>query len=652
MKLTKAQVYNFQSIRDSNEFVINDITCLVGKNEAGKTALLDALYRLNPIEQSKNTYSVTDDYPRWDVEDYRQKIEEGGSHSKVVEATYELNQADLNAVSELFGDTAIRKGTSLNLFKGYDNERTFQLNVNLKSSLRSLINNFDIDSELSKNLKKKDSPKEIKALLDESSENNEYSELKNILNSIIDNSLEHYIYNNILSERVPKFLYFDQYYQMNGLANIQNLKQRKESGQLKESDYPLLGLINLARLDLDDLLNPGRTQKLKNRLQGAGNHLTKKIVEYWSQNDHLQMQFDVRPGQPNDPDGMQSGTNIWAEVYDKKHWVSTLLGTRSRGFVWFFSFLAWYSDLKKKHESLVLLLDEPGLFLHAKAQEDLINYFETDLKDDHQLIYTTHSPFMVDAQKFERVRIVEDQSLKADEVLPVEEQGTKVLTDVLEASDDSLFPLQGALGYEIHQTLFVGPNNLIVEGVSDLLILQTMNGILESLEMETLDEQWTITPVGGSDKVSTFVSLIGAKSGLNIATLIDFQKKDEQSIENLYKKKLLKKQQVFTFADFVNQEEADLEDMFNLDFYLELVNEEYEQELDSQISSDDLNNNIPRTVLRIEKYFNENLPDNGKFNHYRPARYFAENSENLKNKLSDETTKRFEDAFASLNALL
>ena len=67
-----------------------------------------------------------------------------------------------------------------------------------------------------------------------------------------------------------------------------------------------------------------------------------------------------------------------------------------------------------------------------------------------------------------------------------------------------------------------------------------------------LSGDWTITPVGGSDKVPTFVALIGAQTHLNVAVLIDYQKKDRQVIENLYKRKLLDKKHVVTFAAFVS----------------------------------------------------------------------------------------------------
>src|SRR5690606_25157086 len=178
---------------------------------------------------------------------------------------------------------------------------------------------------------------------------------------------------------------------------------------------------------------------------------------------------------------------------------------------------------------------------HASAQGDLLRYIEEELKPHHQVIYTTHSPFLVDAQHFDRVRIVEDRSMMGEEELLPEQQVTKVLSEVLEAGEGSLFPLQGALGYDLAQTLFVGPNSLIVEGVSDLLYLQTISAILEEEGREGLHKKWTITPVGGSEKVPTFAALIGSQKKMRIATLIDIQKADRQRIENLYKKKLLQK---------------------------------------------------------------------------------------------------------------
>jgi predicted ATP-dependent endonuclease of OLD family len=253
-------------------------------------------------------------------------------------------------------------------------------------------------------------------------------------------------------------LYFDEYYQMVGQLNIEQLKARQSSNGLLDSDRPMLGLIDIARLNIDQLLNTSRTEELLNKLEGTSNHLSKQVLKYWSQNKHLSVRFDIRPARPNDPPGMQQGTNLWGLVYDSIHMATTRLGKRSRGFVWFFSFLAWFSQQRKNPGKLILLLDEPGLALHGTAQGDLLRYVEAELKPHHQVLYTTHSPFLVDPKRFDRVRIVEDKSSELDEIPPEGIPGTKVSTDILEVSEGSLFPLQGALGYDLTQTLFVGPS--------------------------------------------------------------------------------------------------------------------------------------------------------------------------------------------------
>ena len=125
---------------------------------------------------------------------------------------------------------------------------------------------------------------------------------------------------------------------------------------------------------------------------------------------------------------------------------------------------------------------------------------------------------------------------------------------------DSLFPLQGALGYEIQQTLFIGPNSLIVEGATDLLFLKAVSREIEREGRTGLSDKWIITPVGGCGRVPPFVALLGAQKGMNLATLLDIQNKDQPQIENLYKKKLLKKKNVHTYADFLDQDAADLPD--------------------------------------------------------------------------------------------
>lgn len=687
MLLKSFHIRDFQSITDSNPVQVGDITCLVGKNEAGKSSLLKALYRLNPIEKGEDKFDITDDYPRSRVTEYEQGIKTGKrSHAVVTEATFSLEPEELKSVEELFGSGVLPEATVI-LSRGYENKTTFSLKVDEKIAGQTLLAKAHLTDEVKQEGLVWNSLKELAAVLEQRGQaqqakfNEEYvvasaiadpdekikavaaaqplqesvaaKTLRAELETINGTGLRKHIYEKYIHGVVPQFLYFDEYYQMRGCENIEALQQRMTTGPLLPSDHPLIGLIELAGLKLEELLNPSRTQELKNKLQGAGNHLTNQILKYWSQNRHLRLEFDVRPARPGDPDGMRSGSNIWAEVADQKHHVNTALGTRSRGFVWFFSFLSWYSRLKTTTDRrMILLLDEPGLSLHAKAQEDLLRYFEQDLKGDHQLLYSTHSPFMVDAKHFDRVRIVQDKSIDSNDVLPPELEGTKVFVDVLDAGEDSLFPLQAALGYEIYQGLFIGPNSVVVEGASDLLYIQALSSILSEGGKEALKEAWTITPVGGADKVPTFVALIGAQKALRVATLIDFQKSNAQMIENLYKRTLLSKNHVLTFADFTGKSESDIEDMFEPEFYLKLVNEEYKKQLAKPIVLAELNTHYPRILVSIEEYLGKNPLTSGAFNHYRPARYFIENSRKLGKTLSTATLARFEAAFKALNSLL
>lgn len=652
MKLEKVEISDFKSIRNSNAVKVGDITCLVGKNESGKTALLESLYRLNPIIEEQGNFDVTSDYPRSKLEHYRHDIESGRKEPAiVVKANFLLDDTDLTKLENDFG-AKILKTNELVLSKGYENEVYVELEVDERAVIKELGGKHNLSEMNEVAVSKSKRLEEVVEAL-RTDQDDEADQLKKVVTEIVNKGLSVYVYEEFIEAMVPKFLYFDQYYQMTGHVNIEQLKKRKEEKKLLDSDRPMLGLIELARLRLEELTAPERTEELTNNLEGASNYLTSKTLKYWSQNKNLEMKFDVRPARPRDPEGMRSGTNLWASVYNSKHKATTLLAKRSRGFVWFFSFLAWFSQEARKNERMILLLDEPGLFLHAKAQEDLLKYMEEELKPSHQVIYTTHSPFMVDPNRFERARVIEDKSMETNEILADELEGTKVSEDVLAVSEDSLFPLQGALGYEICQTLFIGPNSLVVEGSSDLLYIQAISAILESQGHEGLKKDWTITPVGGSGKVPTYVALIGAQSGMKVATLIDIQKKDKQKIENLYKGKLLKKKNVLTFGDFTDASEADIEDMFDVDFYLRLVNAEFKDVLTKPITKNDLDTKIERIVVQVEQYLRANpLKKNLPFNHYRCARYFIENQDSLKSKLNSKTLARFEKAFNKLNGLL
>eukprot|EP00825_Cyclidium_porcatum_P009227 TRINITY_DN14667_c0_g1_i1.p1 TRINITY_DN14667_c0_g1~~TRINITY_DN14667_c0_g1_i1.p1 ORF type:complete len:621 (+),score=47.03 TRINITY_DN14667_c0_g1_i1:601-2463(+) len=543
----------------------------------------------------------------------------------------------------------------ITLFKGYDNIDYFTLSVSQDLYIEWQFSKVNYsEDELNKDLIKTiincNTIKDFATINTEPFKGvTQCATLVEFITNIQKQHPSHEIYTKYVAPIVPKFLYFDEFYQMSGMVNIPKLKSRVSNNQIKDSDKPMLGLIELARLSLDSFDQIKETRELLNKLEGASNTIQRSFMKYWSQSSNINLQLDYREGKTQDQEEFRSGGNIITAIRDNLHQVTTMIGERSRGFIWFFSFIAWFSLQKSKYKNnIILLLDEPGLTLHAKAQYDLLNYIEKELSPYHQVIYTTHSPFMIDMKHIERINIVEDKGLDIDEII-----GTKVTQDILETGKDSLFPLQSALGYEITQSLFIGPYCLIVEEPSDLLYLTAISSILEKNGRVFIDPRWVITPVGGIDKVPAFISLFGSQKNMKIAVLIDFQSKDKQLIEGLYKKKLIKQTNVKTFSDYLSGKDADIEDIFDNEFYINLVNSEYKQDLAKPITTKFLNTKIPRIILQLEDYFKSNpLKNNITYNHYRPSRYFNENLGKLQGALSEESLSRFESIFKDLNTLL
>ncbi len=597
MRLTRVRIRNYRSIRDSGWFDIGEVTCLVGKNEAGKTALLKALGALNPVGDIALPFNPVTDYPRRESTKYRKDVKDKKRPpADVVTAEFELDSPDDDALARKLEGGGFIKDSKVILQKGYECTTT-------------LVRQTEVPRGDSDN-----GDRQIR-----------FGDVK---------------------DHFPVFLYFDEYHLMEGQVNLNALRDRRNASKPKNSDLPLLGFLGLAELDLDDLESIDQTEELQADLESAGNHLTQEVLPYWSQNIHMQIKFELLPGRPGDPEGMQSGFNMIASVTNTLVNVSTRIGTRSRGFVWFFSFLAWYNHIRDNHRNLILLLDEPGLFLHAKAQGDLLRFFSEKVRSDHQLIYTTHSPFMVDPSNFGRVRIVQNRDNEQKPRANEPETGTKVFDDVMRATSDSLFPLQSALGYEISQTLFVGKNCLVVEGPTDLMYIQAVSQFLEGNGRTGLDERWTITPVGGADKIPAFVALFRAQEDLNVAMLVDYQTGDAQRIRNL-KGKLLHESKIRTYAEFVKKKEADVEDMFSPNFYLRLVNGAYRM----NVSMGNLEKGEPRIVRRLDKYF-KTLPDKVVFRHYRPARYLWDNLSALEKEMQKTCLSPFEEMFKVLNDML
>ena len=254
----------------------------------------------------------------------------------------------------------------------------------------------------------------------------------------------------ILKPLLPQFLYSSHYDRMVGEIRLDTYPQRK-SGQIAPPIQPgenvFVDFLEYAGTSVEEITAATTYEGLNARCEGASSRITEQLQEYWKQNPHIEIDVRVTKGEPGDPAPFNGGVIARARVKNTLHKVSVPFSERSAGFVWFFSFLVQFAQVRKTGSSLILLLDEPGLTLHGKAQGDLLRYFEEKLVPNHQVIFTTHSPFMVPPDGLPNVRIVEDKVIQT-QPNKWKSEGTKVRSDTMATDRDTLFPLQGALGYE------------------------------------------------------------------------------------------------------------------------------------------------------------------------------------------------------------
>lgn len=620
LTLVKAQVWKYKSIENSTPVTLSgDVTVLVGKNESGKTAFLEALHKAMPLGGAK--YDYVADYPRKDLVRYRPQ-HDAKNFQKVVELTFRIEKVLAEKINkEVFGGAAIvATGTTFTRDTTYGNGSTIGLHFDeakalaaLQKPLGGLEHKDEVFADAATLV---DVLTKIEALgLPADSKLAAFAAQwsARAIKTEGWRLIHGHVWQTYLAPALPKFLYFDDYKLLEGKINLPSLQQREAAKQLTDTDETAQGLLQLAGATLQELMSDEGYETAKAKLEAIGLNITQKIFEFWKQNQDLDVEFDLKTD-PKDIAPYNSGVNLYIRIKNRRHGVTVPFDQRSKGFIWFFSFLVWFDAVQSRaatKDALILLLDEPGLNLHALAQADFMAYIR-ELATQHQIIYTTHSPFMVDSARLDDVRVVEDRV----------KEGTKITGELAGSSDESLFPLQAALGYSIAQNLFIAKKNILIEGPADLILLQHMAALLETAGKQGLGDA-ILVPVGGLDKLVTFVALLGSNK-LKLVVLHDRADAPHQKLEDLIRQKLIERKRVLDFSMFLDvpTNEADVEDLLPADLYIAAFNQTYAKELNGTVlTAADLGAQ-PRMIERINQWLKQKgiaLLKDGGFNHYRVA---------------------------------
>ena len=480
-----------------------------------------------------------------------------------------------------------------------------------------------------------------------------------------------------LEERRPKIAYFSEYLRMPGQVSINGLKVRQETGALDESDKIFLALLDMIGKSIDDLERIDHHEMLTAQLEGASDRVTQEIFRYWSQNQTLRVQFLLQRALPGDPPPFNEGWVLRTRIQNTRQGDTTSFDERSTGMVWFFSFLVWFNQIRSSYgENLILLLDDPGLSLHGRAQADLLQYIEERLAQNYQVVYTTHSPFMIDPANLSAASTVENVSAApaeaiqgapqgASDVFPASD-GTKVGDRVLSTDHDTLFPLQAALGYGIADSLNVAENTLLVDGPAEILYLQWFKRKLASIGRSTLDDRWVITPCGGVEKVAAFMTLLAG--GLSkVAVLGSFpagqypagQDSAEQTPEagETPEGKLMKDGNVLSWDTYAKRTNSKIEDVIGRNAYIELSAMALglpKEEMSAIGRSSGLSVPLAEEVKAFIESMATDSPATPArvFNPYRPAEFLIQQHMGFELAGLKQGLDRFEALFKDLNYIL
>jgi len=647
MKLTEVTVHKYKSFESDQTFEVqDDVTILVGMNESGKTSVLEAIAKTNYFQADKKfKFNSTHDYPR------RQKkaMDKKGEIAKAISCTYSLSEAFRNSIDERVGEGVFTL-SELSVTSKYNNVSTWNnMSADYAKFIEGKTKEYGISSEaLNEKLFKVKNTEDLEALIDEYKDESKVEGLSKLKPYLAnswgwDNPIQEFIARVILKPAMPKFLYYDEYYSLPSRIVIEKL----EDEELEEEEFKTAkALLELADLNSADIIEATDFEDYIAELEATEAIISDELFKYWSTNKNLSIEFKIEAKEQKVKRTITNNRNqeeiidvsivehiLDIRVKNQRSRVSLPLRNRSKGFNWFFSFLVWFKKIQEDASSkYILLLDEPGLNLHASAQSDMLRFIE-DLSDDYQILYSTHSPFAIPSNKLERVRTV------------LETKNGSIISDSIQEKDpNTLFPLQAALGYDIAQNLFISQKNLLVEGVSDLIILTAISGILESEGRHFMRSDITIVPTGGLEKVATFISLLRG-SKLEIACLLDSytDAKGKAKMEKMINGKIIQTSKIRFFDEFLDDySHADLEDLFAKEDYIKLFNSAFSE---YEIKEEDLDNRIQRIILQLNKQIGKD-----RFNHYRPANELLKLGVST-SFFSSESLDNFEKVFVEINKL-
>lgn len=626
MELLRFKVTNFRSVVDSGWIEIDRVTALIGVNESGKTNLLLPLWKLHPAREGE--IKATSDYPKATFNEIQERP---GSYAFI---TAEFRVPDLaSELARLTGlpDSALGVVQVSRFFDGAYRvafpEHAPQRSVD-ETKITEMLQTATSELQPITALAKEGTLKnELVAAIERVAEslpagNLDAAAIRRIasrLKAVIPDSpaptssiVPRYIglltdleaeakrlelpdpgsvegVVGLVTKHLPRFVYYSNYGNLDSEIYLPHVVENMERDNLGAREAAkartLRVLFSFVRLAPDQILELGQdiqddekssdsriAEVAENKrrrtimLNSAGTDLTKKFKNWWRQGDYT---FEFQA------DG--NHFRIW--VSDSRRPEKVELEDRSTGLQWFLSFyLVFLVESEQEHQNAFLLLDEPGLSLHPLAQRDLSAFFE-NLASTNQILYTTHSPFLVDADMLDRAR----------KVYVSEDGSTKASADLRRGSEDprksgATYAIHSALNMNVAESLLLGCHPVIVEGPSDQHYLATIKMLLIAAGRISPRREIVFPPSHGARNAKVVASILTGRDEVLPIMLLDGDdagRRTAMDMKNgLYREA---KQRILSTDDFSSVQNSEIEDLFPAAFLADVI-DRWERRSDTAFS--------------------------------------------------------------------
>lgn len=669
MKLSKFRVQNYKKINDTNWITCKDLTVIIGKNEAGKSAICKGLSKLNPSSGEK--YDGLKEFPR-----RRYSAEFKQKDWIVSSAEFIFSSEERQQLSTIA--PFLKNAKSVICSRYYSNKLQVDFQIDTQEVLLTVKSILPSLMKLKTEIETATAPTGmgeqlapiksglVSFLQQKTSElnnkdpsfvvsNDFVTQISNQFNSQINEDWQHNSFKKSLEEKqkleeraqssielneakkwvtnnLPQFLYFDRYDVIDSAIHISEFIRKLNSEPNNPRYRTTRCLFDHVGLDPETLkkLDPNTPEQNESTLRrwaderainlsSASAAMTQKFADWWEQRKH-KFHYQI--------DGQFF--RIW--VADDLDPSEIELDQRSAGMQYFFSFyLVFLEEAEKTHKNSIILLDEPGIHYHGTAQMKTVQFLRK-ISSKNQVIYTTHSPFMIDGDHLEEVKVAfENERLGY----------TEISDDIWPNDKDAIFPLQAGLGYSIAQTLFQSKRQLVVEGLTDYTLLKAMNNLLEKRKMTTLKDNIAIVPAGGVRHLLPLASLLKGND-VKFTALLDSDKPGMNKQTELKEKLLV---DGITLNSVINDNKTEIEDLFPEKLYLDAVKQEYK---DIELTFNEEEKKIIGISKRVQSLFDR---QGKKFEKWIPTNVLIDwiQSDSKEHEIPQKTCEYFASIFVTVN---